>query len=275
MRSLHQTCKSRLKGLALVAVVVSAGAACTRPTRTDTGAASVVVQALQISDVVSVTVTVAGSALPVPLVIPLVRAGNQFSALAGNLPVATDYTFTASATDGSTPPVELYHGSVTNQVIQKNATANIIIDMNQVAPAVGFSDRGPLIDAVSVSSLKASYGDTISLKASAHDPDAGDTALLTFTWTATCGSIAGNTVTAGTDTTPSVANAVFTAPSVDGTCVINLTVTDPHGISNTASFAINVAGANAVEQDPIGKVNGLRVTAAPAPSAARTRRSTT
>ena len=140
---------------------------------------------------------------------------------------------------------KLYHGSVTNQVIQKNATANIIINMNQVAPAVGYSDQGPLLDAVSASSFKASYGDTIALKAVAHDPDAGDTALLTFTWTPTCGSVGGNTVTPGTDTTPSVADAVFTAPSMDGTCVVSLTVTDPHGISNVASFAIAVAGASA------------------------------
>ena len=243
MRSLHPARQSWSTGVLLLAV--AAGAACTKPSRTDAGAASVIVQSLRTSDVASVTVTVAASAMPVPLVIPLVRSGSQFSALAGDLPVGTDYTFTASATDGSTPPVELYHGSVTNQVIQKNATANIIINLNQVAPAVGVSDQGPLLDAISVSSFKASYGDTISLKALAHDPDAGDTALLTFTWTATCGSIGGNTVTPGTDTTPSIADAVFAAPSVDGSCVIALTVTDPHGISNTASFAITVSGASA------------------------------
>jgi hypothetical protein len=209
------------------------------------GTASVIVQALQISDVHSVSVTVTGSSLSVPLLIPLVRSGNQFSALAGNLPVGAAYTFTASAVNGATPPVELYHGAVTNQVIQKNATANIIIDMNQVAPAVGYANQAPRLDAVSVSSFQASYGDTIALKAVAHDPDAGDTALLTFTWAAACGSIGFKTLTAGTDTKPSASDAIFTAPNVNSRCVVTLTVTDPRGLSNVASFAIAVSGANA------------------------------
>jgi alpha-tubulin suppressor-like RCC1 family protein len=234
-----------LRAFALSAAAVATSVGCTKPTRTDTGAASVIVQALQISDVHSVSVTVAGASLSVPLVIPLVRSGNQFSGLAGNLPVGAAYTFTASAVNGATPPAELYHGAVTNQVIRKNATANIIIDMNQVAPAVGYSNQAPRLDAVSVSSFQASYGDTIALKAAAHDPDAGETALLTFTWAAACGSIGSKTVTAGTDATPSVSDAIFTAPNLDGNCVVTLTVTDPHGLGSVASFAIAVSGADA------------------------------
>jgi len=234
-----------LGALALCAAAMATSVNCTGPTRTDTGSASVTVRALQIGDVRSVAVTVAGSSLSVPLVIPLVRAGNQFSGLAGDLPVGAAYTFTASAVNGATPPVELYHGAVTNQVIQKDATANIIIDMNQVAPAVAYSNQAPLLDAVSVSSFQASYGDTIALKAVAHDPDAGDTALLTFTWAAACGSIGFKTVTGGTDIKPAASDAVFTAPNVDSRCVVTLTVTDPRGLSNVASFAIAVSGASA------------------------------
>ena len=153
--------------------------------------------------------------MPVPLVIPLVRSGTQFSALAGDLPVGADYSFTASAIDGSTPPVELYHGSVTNQVIRKNTTANIVIDMNQIAPGVRASDQGPCSTRYRCRPswpLRRFH----QLKAVAHDPDAGQTALLTFSWRATCGSIGGNTVTPGSDTTPSISDAVFTAPSMDG-----------------------------------------------------------
>ena len=75
---------------------------------TDAGAASITVQALQISDVMAVTV-VGQRVRPcgAPLVVPLIRSGNQFSALAGNLPVGSDYTFTASASNGSIPPAEV------------------------------------------------------------------------------------------------------------------------------------------------------------------------
>jgi len=94
-----------LRALALGAAAVATSVSCARPTPNDTGAANVTVQAVRTSDVTSVIVTVAGSVLPVPLAIPLVHSGNQFYGLAGDLPVGAGYTFTASAIDGSTPPV--------------------------------------------------------------------------------------------------------------------------------------------------------------------------
>ena len=132
MRLVRPTHCFGLQILALITGSIVTTAGCGGPARTDTGAANIVVQALQIGDVKSVIVTVASAGLPAPIGVRLVRAGNQFSALAGNLPVGSDYTFTASAANGATPPVELYHGAVTNQVIQKNATAK--------------HDRGPRTD---------------------------------------------------------------------------------------------------------------------------------
>lgn len=207
------------------------------------GAARIIMQALQIGDIAQVDVTVMASEIPAPLVIPMARSGTQFSATAGDLPVGSDYSFTVSARDNSTPSVELYHGLVIGQVIQENSTANIVIDMTPDAPAVSLSWAAPRIDALTDSSPQASYGDSVQLKVLAHDPDAGQTAQLTFNWSTTCGTVTGNVVTAGNDTTPSVANATFIAPNADGACTITLVVTDPTGLSTTGSFVISVAAS--------------------------------
>ena len=239
----------RCCGIAAVtalAALAGCGRAHTTAHSTEMGAGRVTVQALQINDIAQVKVTVTGVELPAPLVLPMARSGTQFSALVNDLPVGQDYSFTAAATDDSTPPVVIYSGAVTGQVISKNSTANIVINMNQVAPVIPISAAAPRIDAVTASSLLASYGDSIRLKALAHDPDAGQTAQLSFNWSATCGSVTGNIVTAGNDTTPSTANAMFTTPSADGACTITVTVTDATGLSTTASFAIAVANSNAI-----------------------------
>jgi hypothetical protein len=234
-----------MAGVCVLAVVAGCGRAGTR----GTGAASISVQALSISDVASVTVTVSASVLPVPLVIPLSRSGNQFSALAGNLPVGTDYVFTASAVDGSSKV--LYAGAAPNQSIVKNQTANIVIDMSQIAPAVPLTESAPVIDSITATSLSVSQNDTVTIEATAHDPLAGQTALMTWAWTSSCGTatLGVPKVAAGTDSTDGASSVVFTAPAADGPCTVNLTVSDATGLLHTvASLTIQVnagfGGAN-------------------------------
>jgi hypothetical protein len=233
--------RTTLVACALGAVAVTG---CSKKSDTDVGAANLTVhQALAITDISSMTVAVTGSGITHPLSVPLVQKGNQFSALISNLPVGTDYVFTASAKDAAA--VELYHGAVTAQTIQKNKTANIVINMNQVAAGVAFSNKAPVVDAISSSASAVSYGDLVTIQASAKDPDAGQTALLTFGWTTTCGTLGAPTNVAGTDTTDGTSTVIFTAPSSDNTCTVNLTVTDPKGLKNVASISIQVGAGNA------------------------------
>ena len=76
------------------------------------GAASISVGAAKLTlvDVKSVTVTISGG-ISTPLTVPLVGSGSQYSALVSDLPVGTNYTFTASAKNASS--VEIYHGAAT------------------------------------------------------------------------------------------------------------------------------------------------------------------
>jgi hypothetical protein len=206
------------------------------------GAASVSVNALSIDDVSSMTVSVQGGGMLSPLVVPLVKKGNQFSALVSDLPVGTDYAFTASAKNGATPPVELYHGGVTGQSIIKNQTANIVINMNQVAPAQPLSNSAPVIDSLTATSLNVSNNDTVTISATAHDPDAGETVGMGWTWTSLCANTLSNVQTvAGNDTQHGASTVTFTAPATDGACQVTLTVTDVHGLlKNMASLTIQV-----------------------------------
>jgi hypothetical protein len=222
----------------ILGVMAPIGSACQVPPG-PTGSVVVVARVLQASGIGNVQVTVQGSKLPTAISRTLLQAGNQFSAQIDGLPAATDYTFSASAASAATPSVVLLHGSVSGQVITNGRTANIIINLNTVTPGQPFKNSAPVIDTVSATSLIAVPGEKIGFQATAHDPDKGETALLVFNWSATCGTIGNPTLTVGSDTTNSKSAAEFTAPDADANCSVTLAVADPRGL--TASIALNVA----------------------------------
>ncbi len=238
------------------------------------GAAAVSVggQALTLGDVKSVTVTVSGG-ITTPLTVPLVGGGAQYSALISDLPIGSNYIFTASAKD--TNSVELYHGQATNVTIAKNATATVIIDMNQDVPGVALSNEAPVIDSLTASALLVSPNDTVTIRATAHDPDAGQTAHLQAVWTTTCaGSLGTQVDTAGSDTTDGSSTVVFTAPAADGPCNVTITVNDASNpasvLSTVASLTINVntaaASGNAkviANLDTYPVISGINATPVP------------
>ena len=224
---------------------------------------------LSTADVGSVSVTISGGITP-SLVVPLVGNGTQYGALVSDLPVGTNYTFTASAkaSDGTT---ELYHGAATNVSITKNATATVIINMNQDAATQPISNEAPVIDSLFASALLVSQNDTVTVKASAHDPDAGQTALMAWGWTATCGAVSLPTNTVGNDTTDGTSQITWTAPAADGVCTVNVTVTDANGVlKNVASVPITVNSASAAGNakiianlDTYPVITGLNATPVP------------
>jgi hypothetical protein len=224
---------------ALGAVALSGMVSCGK--KGDVGAASVSVngQKLTLADVTSVILTITGgspTAMPAPLVVPLVGGGAQYTGLVSDLPIGTGYVFTASAKNGTT---EVYAGVANSVIITKNATATVIIDMNQVAPGVALSNEAPVIDSLTASALLVSQNDTVTIRATAHDPDVGQTQHLQAGWTTTCaGSLSPQVDTTGNDTTDGSSTVVFTAPAADGPCNVTLTVNDA---SNPASILRTVA----------------------------------
>jgi hypothetical protein len=190
-----------------------------------------------------VTVTVHGARLPTPITRTLVPAGGQYSTLFSALAPGSDYNFSAVAYDNGAQPQAILQGSISGQTIVAGQTANVIITLNEVVTKPPTVSAVPVIDSASASSLTAFYGGLIQLQATAHDPDPGDTALLVFSWTATCGLHGGTSTTPGSDARSSHSDATYQAPYSDGVCSISLLVFDPAGHSTSISFNVQVAQA--------------------------------
>lgn len=234
----------------LGAVAVTGMTGCGKaPNGSGTGAATLNVRSLlQVTDAKSAKVVVAGAAESVNLTIPLVAnsTSSQWSAVVSDLPIGTDYVFTASAfaADGTTA---LYTGSVTGQVIIKNQTASIVIDMNQYPlPVTGLYDEAPVIAGLTETASCVAKNDTVTIKATAYDPDNGDTAGMAWHWTvdATCGTLSAPINVAGTSSTnPGTSTVIFTATASSATCQVNLTIADarqPAVLITTGSVTISI-----------------------------------
>ena len=215
------------------------------------GAAAISIKAdLTRTDIDHVTVYVYSvkSGIPNGLSFPMVGSPDksQYTVVISSLSANDDYKFLASAVNASS--VEIFHGEVSNQTIVLNQTAQIVLDMNQVAAPNPLSDEAPVIDWISATGQCAPMGGTVVLKAQAHDPDgASDTAGIGWAWDVTCGALAAaptnsvdpaNAWSQSTDT--------FTAPNVDSSCTVNITASDarfPAYLQTKASYTINVGGA--------------------------------
>jgi len=115
--------------------------------------------------------------------------------------------------------------------------------LNELAPTTPFANSSPLIDGIALSSASVQQGGVVSLSATAHDPDAGQTATLSFSWVpaAACGTISTAEAQPGANAaTPSHSRAIWTAPMNSGTFPITLTVTDVLGLADSVSFTITV-----------------------------------
>jgi hypothetical protein len=160
------------------------------------------------------------------MTVPLVGDGTEWSASVGDLPIGTDYAFnlSARASDGT----ELYHGIATGQTIERNKTADIVIDMSRTDNTANLYDSAPVIKSLTPTATRVSKNDTVDIKVSALDSDAGDTAGITWDWTvpSSCGLLSAPVNTAGDDATPSTSVVVFTATATNASCQINVTAKD-------------------------------------------------
>jgi hypothetical protein len=237
----HST-KFIMVGVATAAALASAG--CSKK-QLEEGAAQVSVQALSLStDVKAVDVAVSGNGISSPMNMPLYKqADGSWKGLVSHIPVGTDRVFAAKAYDSTAKTQQIYSGSVTAVTIAKDLTADVIIVLQEDLANTGFSNHAPVIDGLTVSSTTVTYGDHVAYTLTAHDQDVGETATLTFTPTVTCGSFGTPTITtAGTNR---VWSALWTAPSVDSACQINMEVKDVKDAKAMAAVTITVnAGAD-------------------------------
>lgn len=119
----------------------------------------------------------------------------------------------------------------------------IVLTMLAGAACGGSENEAPIITSLTASPDTVVPGDTSTIACEARDPDS-DT--LTYSWTATGGTISGvgSTVT-------------WIAPSVGGTFTINVTVDDGEGGTDTGAVAVPVlvlftTGSISVKSNPTG-----------------------
>ena len=237
--------------LAAVALLIALGAspflAC-QSSSSASGGAEVTAHALTALPVVEVRLTVqSSSALSSPMKVVLAAKGDQFSAVLSNLAVAADYVFTAEAF-GNGGKI-LAHGVAAGVVISKGHTTTVIIYLNEIEQPSPLHNSSPLIDAITLSASSVKPGGHITVGATAHDPDPGQTATLAFSWVpaTACGAISDVHTVSGTDFAhPSESQATWTAPQANEKCSITLVVKDAFGLANSAIFVVSVTTADGV-----------------------------
>jgi hypothetical protein len=226
----------------LLCALVTAALGCGNTASPNGGTAEVTVNALTLTNLVSVRLTVQSTrARAATIQLASAASDNQYASVIHNLPVANDYSFTAEALDKGGNVFA--RGTATKVAISAGETAKVTIYLNELAATTPFANASPLIDGIALSSGSIPQGGQVHLSANAHDPDSGQTATLSFSWVpaAACGTMSTADTQPGADATaPSQSSATWTAPHINGICPITLTVTDTLGLADKVSFTITV-----------------------------------
>jgi len=177
------------------------------------------------TDVTRVTVTATASGLA-DTSVDLAQQGNQWGGLLGHLKAGAGWSFAVEAFDAS-GAVRL-QGQARDVTVVANQTTLVVLTLQQVDPPAPFENESPVIDVILASAPGIAPGGTLSLSASAHDPNPRDP--LTYAWQATH----------GTFQEASAASTEWTASTTPGIETLQLTVTDSHGAATALSFQISV-----------------------------------
>ncbi len=211
----------------LLALALSLLAGCAASS-SNTGSAQLAVsvpQALSSSDITRVKVTVSASDMP-SLVVDLAKSNGSWGGLIGNIPAGANRSVLAEAFDSSS--TLRFQGQASPVSISANLTTAVALTLQELAPPPPYSNEAPVIDSLVASSTSVQSGASISLTATVHDPNAGDT--LSLAWTASGGSFSA----------PTAAATSWTAPSTVGAQTLTFTVTDSQGAAVSVSLAVNV-----------------------------------
>jgi hypothetical protein len=154
------------------------------------------------------------------------NVGGEWAGTMEGIPAGDKRVFTAEAfgADGT----KLFAGRASGVTITAGQTALVSILLQQLSPPPPFENAVPVIDSLVASASSVAPGGTLTLTASAHDPNAGDS--LTYAWTGSDGTFG----------SPSRATTTWTAPAAEGRVLLTVTVTDSHGSVAAMTVAISV-----------------------------------
>ncbi|WNG44347.1 PKD domain-containing protein [Archangium minus] len=177
-------------------------------------------------DIARVTVTVSGADMS-PLSSELVLTDGVWGGVLGDIPAGLHRTFLAQAFNASN--ALRYEGRAEDVTVTAGATGLVSLLLQDSSAPSPFTNEAPLVDSLVATPTTVAPGGTVSLTASAHDPNAGDS--VSYAWAAPSGSFA----------TPSQASTVWTAPTTQGPVKLTLTVSDSRGASLTLNLTLSVS----------------------------------
>ncbi|MDC0708105.1 kelch repeat-containing protein [Stigmatella sp. ncwal1] len=212
----------------LAALLLLCLAACTSQPPQPTGSvqfAASTQQALSASDITRVKVTVSAAEMS-SLVVELAKSNGAWGGLIGNIPTGAHRAFLAEAFDAS--GTKRFQGQTSGVTLTANQTTAVAITLQELAPPPPYANEVPVIDSLVASPTSVQTGGSISLSATVHDPNAGDT--LSLAWTAS----------GGTFSASSAATTSWTAPASVGFQHLTFTVTDAQGSAVSVSLTVNV-----------------------------------
>jgi hypothetical protein len=209
-------------GLALLA-----GCSASPSSSSNTGSAQFVVSARQALSAEISRITVTSSAADMDTIsVDLAASDGVWGGTIGSIPPGWTRTFHAQAFDASNHL--RYEGTASNVSIWAGQVALVAINL-QEANVSPFSNEAPFVDSLVASSIAVSAGGTLTLEATAHDPNPSDS--IGYTWSSKDGHFSSAHASATS----------WVAPPTGGTYALTLKVTDSTGLSSSLSLLVTVA----------------------------------
>ena len=187
-------------------------------------------------DVSRVTVTVSAADMA-SLSLNLTLVDGAWGGVLGELPAGEGRLFQAEAFTAAS--VVRYQGRVEGVTVTAGATGLVTLTLQELA-VPPFTNAAPLLDGLATSATTVLPGGTVSLTATAHDPNAGDP--LSYAWTAPAGSFSA----------PAQASTVWTAPTTPGAVTLSLRVSDSRGAALTATLLLTVSKGSGANEVTVG-----------------------
>ncbi|MCY1031380.1 hypothetical protein OV207_07925 [Corallococcus sp. BB11-1] len=218
-----------LKTLPVVALLLMVAVGC--GSESATGSAEFVIAMQEFAatpgSVVRVTATVTGTGFEQSQ--DLTQTSGTWGGTVQGIPAGTGRVVTVTGYDGANK--KLYEGQATNVTISEGQTTLVAITLQDLTTPQNVPNDVPIIDAVTASDTTVTAGGQLTLSVSAHDPVVADT--LSYTWTASAGSLSSSTST----------TTIWTAPTSPQTVTLTVTVRDTRGGVSTARLTVTVNAA--------------------------------
>ena len=217
---------NRLSPHLMLALGLALLAGCAAPS-SNTGSAQFAVSVPQTLSASVSRLSVTAIAADFPSVsVDLVSTSGVWGGTLGNLPAGSHRTFLAQAFDAS--GTLLFEGSASGVSVSAHQTTLVAITLQQLNAPPPFQNEAPLIGSLTAPATSVAVGSSLSLVATAQDPNPGDT--LSYAWTATAGSFS----------SASAASTSWTAPTAPGFQTLTFTVTDSQGLSSSIALTVYV-----------------------------------